>query len=155
VTFDLDRDLEHTLDAGPCGDHHVQLWWRSSHFCGRSNNLRKKSLQTDGQTDRQTDRQTDGRRTPRDCISSWNELKKCGLSYYKFKIIPAVCLSATLVHHVNLISFQFCFFFQILLSSVVELVASVRMVDCPALHDAFIEMTYTGIYMICSFTDKM
>ena len=25
-------------------------------------------------TDRQTDRQTDGRRTPRDCISSWNEL---------------------------------------------------------------------------------
>jgi len=33
---------------------------------------------TDGQTDRRTtDRQTDGRRTPRDCISSfqWNELK--------------------------------------------------------------------------------
>jgi len=30
---------------------------------------------TDGRTDRQTDRQTDGRRTPRDCISSWNELK--------------------------------------------------------------------------------
>jgi len=25
-------------------------------------------------TDRRTDRQTDGRRTPRDCISSWNEL---------------------------------------------------------------------------------
>ena len=23
VTFDLDLDLEHTLDAGPCGDHHV------------------------------------------------------------------------------------------------------------------------------------
>ena len=23
----------------------------------------------------QTDRQTDGRRTPHDCISSWNELK--------------------------------------------------------------------------------
>jgi len=25
-------------------------------------------------TDGRTDRQTDGRRTPRDCISSWNEL---------------------------------------------------------------------------------
>ena len=23
VTFDLDRDLEHTLDAGPSGDHRV------------------------------------------------------------------------------------------------------------------------------------
>ena len=77
MTFDLDLDLEHTLDAGPCGDHRVQVWWRSSHFCGRSSDLRKKSLQTDGQTDRQTD----GRRTPRDCISSWNELK-CG--FYVF-----------------------------------------------------------------------
>ena len=30
-------------------------------------------------TDRQTDRETDGRRTPRDCISSfqWNELTIC------------------------------------------------------------------------------
>ena len=27
-------------------------------------------------TDRQTDGRTDGRRTPRDCISSWNELIK-------------------------------------------------------------------------------
>jgi len=26
-------------------------------------------------TDGRTDRRTDGRRTPRDCISSWNELK--------------------------------------------------------------------------------
>ena len=24
VAFDL--DLEHTLDAGPCGDHRVQVW---------------------------------------------------------------------------------------------------------------------------------
>jgi len=73
VTFDLDRDLEHILDAGPCADHRVQVWWRSSHFCGRRSDLR-----TDGQTDLdgQTDRQTDGRRTPRDCISSWNELIK-------------------------------------------------------------------------------
>jgi len=27
VTFDLDLDLEHTLDAGS----HVQVWWRSDH----------------------------------------------------------------------------------------------------------------------------
>ena len=49
VTFDL--DLEHTLDAGPSGDHRVQLWWRSSHFCGRSSDLRKIYRRTDGQTD--------------------------------------------------------------------------------------------------------
>ena len=67
MTFDLDLDLEHTLDAGPCGDHHVQVWWRST-ICGRSSDLRKKVYRQDGQTDRQTD----GRRTPRDCISSWN-----------------------------------------------------------------------------------
>ena len=42
VTFDLDLDLEHIVDAGPCGDHHVQVWWRSSHFCGRRSDLRKK-----------------------------------------------------------------------------------------------------------------
>ena len=36
VTFDLDLDLEHTLDAGPSGDHRVQVCWRSSHVvCGR------------------------------------------------------------------------------------------------------------------------
>jgi len=28
VTFDLDLDHEHILDAGPCGDHRVQVWWR-------------------------------------------------------------------------------------------------------------------------------
>jgi len=66
VNIDLDLDLEHTLDAGPCVDHRVQVWWRSSHVCGRSIDLRKKVY-----------RRTDGRRTPRDCISSfqWNELK--------------------------------------------------------------------------------
>ena len=76
MTFDL--DLEHILDVGPCGDHRVQVWWRSSHVCGRSSDLRVKVYrQTDRRTDRQTDRQTDGRRMPRDCISSfqWNELK--------------------------------------------------------------------------------
>jgi len=33
VTFDL--DLEHILDAGSSGEHRVQVWWRSSHVCGR------------------------------------------------------------------------------------------------------------------------
>ena len=35
VTFDLDCDLVHTLDAGSSGDHLVQVWSRSSHVCGR------------------------------------------------------------------------------------------------------------------------
>jgi len=26
VTFDVDLDLEHILDAGPSGDHRVQVW---------------------------------------------------------------------------------------------------------------------------------
>ena len=30
VTFDLDFDLENTLDAGLPGDHRVQVWSRSS-----------------------------------------------------------------------------------------------------------------------------
>jgi len=58
VTFDLDLDLEHTLDAGPSGDHGVQIWSPSSHLSGRRSDLRK--MFTDGRTDRQTD---DGRRT--------------------------------------------------------------------------------------------
>jgi len=41
MAFDLDLDLEHTLDAGPSGDHRVQVWWRSGHLCGR----RKRFLQ--------------------------------------------------------------------------------------------------------------
>jgi len=40
VTFDLDLDLEHTLDAGPYADHRVQVWWRSSHVCGRRSDFR-------------------------------------------------------------------------------------------------------------------
>ena len=55
VTFDLELDLEHTLDVGPCGDHRVQVWWRSSPVCGRSGELRVKVYrhcrQTDGRTD--------------------------------------------------------------------------------------------------------
>ena len=70
VTFNLDLDLEHTLGAGPCGDHRLQVWWRSSHFCGIEEAICAKKF-----TDGQTDGQTDGRRTPRDCISSWNEIK--------------------------------------------------------------------------------
>ena len=58
VTFDLDLDLEHTLDAGLCGDHRVQVWWRSSPVCGRSSDLRKVYRQKDGRTERQMD---DGR----------------------------------------------------------------------------------------------
>jgi len=53
VTFDL--DLEHILDVGPRVDHRVQVWWRSSHVCGRSSDLRVKVYR---RTDRQTD---DGR----------------------------------------------------------------------------------------------
>jgi len=49
VIFDLDLDLEHTLDAGSPGDHPVQVWWRSGHLSARRSDLRK-SLQTDGQT---------------------------------------------------------------------------------------------------------
>jgi len=49
VTFDL--DLEHILDAGYAGDHRVQVWWRSSHVCGRSSDLRVKVY-------RRTDRRT-------------------------------------------------------------------------------------------------
>jgi len=69
MTFDLDLDLEQTLDAGSSGDHRVQVWWRSSHFSDSvvEEAICAKCLQTD--------RQTDERRTPHDCISSWNELK--------------------------------------------------------------------------------
>ena len=56
VTFDL--DLEHTLDAGPSGDHRVQVWSRSSHLSVEEA-ICAKSLQTDG------------RRTPHDHISSF------------------------------------------------------------------------------------
>ena len=35
VTFDLDLDLEHTLDAGSPGDHPMQVWWWSGHLPGR------------------------------------------------------------------------------------------------------------------------
>jgi len=28
VTFDLDLDLEHTLDEDTPGDHCVRLWWQ-------------------------------------------------------------------------------------------------------------------------------
>jgi len=46
MTFDLDLDLEHTLDASLPGDHRVQVWWRSGHLPGRRSDLCK-SLQTD------------------------------------------------------------------------------------------------------------
>ena len=57
VTFDPDLDLEHSLDAGPSGDHRVRFWWQWGYFCGRRFAICAKF------TDRQTDRQpVDGRR---------------------------------------------------------------------------------------------
>jgi len=32
VTFDLDLDLEHNMDAGLPWNHRVQIWWRSGHL---------------------------------------------------------------------------------------------------------------------------
>jgi len=40
VTFDLDLDLEHNVDAGLPGDHCVQVWLRSSHLPWRRSNFR-------------------------------------------------------------------------------------------------------------------
>ena len=40
MTFDLDLNLEHTLDAGLPGDHRVQVWSRSSHLPGRRSDFR-------------------------------------------------------------------------------------------------------------------
>ena len=40
VTFDLDLDLEHTLDAGIPEDHRVQVWSRSGHLPGRRSDFR-------------------------------------------------------------------------------------------------------------------
>jgi len=70
VTFDLDLDVEHTLDACWPGVHHVQIWSRSGHLSARISDLRK-SLQTDTQTDRRTD----GGRRAIALAHSWNELK--------------------------------------------------------------------------------
>ena len=35
VTFDLDLDLEHIVDAGSPVDQHVQVWSQSSHLRAR------------------------------------------------------------------------------------------------------------------------
>ena len=40
VTFDLDLDLEHTLDAGLPGGHRVQVWSRSRHLPWRRSDFR-------------------------------------------------------------------------------------------------------------------
>jgi len=40
VTFDLDLDLEHTLDAGLPGDHRVHVWSRSGHLTVRRSDFR-------------------------------------------------------------------------------------------------------------------
>jgi len=41
VTFDLDLDIEHILDAGRAGDHRVQVWLWSSHLPARRGDFRK------------------------------------------------------------------------------------------------------------------
>ena len=40
VTFDLDLDLEHILDAGSPVDHRVQVWSQSSHLPARKGDFR-------------------------------------------------------------------------------------------------------------------
>jgi len=40
VTFHLELDLEHTIDAGSPGDHSVQVWSRSGHLPGRRSDFR-------------------------------------------------------------------------------------------------------------------
>jgi len=84
MTFDVDLDLEHIMDAGLSGDHRVQVWWRSNHLPARRSDLRKMFTWTDGRTD--------GRRTPQrphNCISSRNELIMLA-AYHK--IIPLTML---------------------------------------------------------------
>jgi len=56
------------------GDHHVQVWSRSSHLTARRSHLRTKL----------TDGQTDWRRTPRHCISSLEWAKKIAFSTTAF-----------------------------------------------------------------------
>ena len=70
MTFDLDLDLEHILDAAPSEDHRVQVWWRSSHLSGRRSDLRKMF------TDRRTDRRTTNAARSHKLIPLRNELKK-------------------------------------------------------------------------------
>ena len=41
MTFDLDLDLEHILDAGSSVDRRVQVWWRYSHPPTRISDFRE------------------------------------------------------------------------------------------------------------------
>jgi len=43
VTFDLDLDLEHNVDAGAPGDHRVQVWSQSSHLRARNCDFRSRT----------------------------------------------------------------------------------------------------------------
>jgi len=40
VNFDLELDLEHTLDAGSPVDHRVQVWSQWSHLAARKSDFR-------------------------------------------------------------------------------------------------------------------
>jgi len=44
VTFDLDLDLEHNVDAGAPGDHRVQVWSQSSYLCARKSDFRSSTI---------------------------------------------------------------------------------------------------------------
>jgi len=81
VTFDLDLDLEHTLDACLPGDHRVQVWWRSGQLSARRSDL-SKSLQTD--------RRTDDGRFAIVLAHSWNELKKTTNAWLKRAVTSLV-----------------------------------------------------------------
>ena len=40
MTFDIDLDLEHTLDAGSPVDRRVQVWSQSSHLPAKKSDFR-------------------------------------------------------------------------------------------------------------------
>ena len=40
VTFDIDLDLEHTLDVGFTGNHRVQVWSQSGYLTARRSDFR-------------------------------------------------------------------------------------------------------------------
>ena len=65
MTFDLDLDLENTLDAGLPVDHRVQVWWRSGQLSARRSDLHAQKFI----------RRTDDGRLAIALAHSWNELK--------------------------------------------------------------------------------
>jgi len=116
VTFDIDHDLDYTLDVGCSGDHRVQVWSRSSHMSGRRSDLRK--MFTDSQTDRWT---TDVAL----CISSWNRLNISDLpqksltqlriaTYRIFTIQKLLCKQMSVCH--DLVSTVYVFLYTYIMT---------------------------------------